>query len=87
MNEVIKMIIKCGRREFDLNENDEIMYNDACYRIVTRKYRKGWNELTPRIANAIAKKLIKEGKIVFKEKRKSIWLDELILDIYKITVQ
>jgi hypothetical protein len=78
------MIIKCGRREFDLNEKDEIMYNGACYQIITRKYRQGWNELTPVIAINIVKKLIKEGKIIFKEKRKSRWSDELILDIYKI---
>jgi hypothetical protein len=50
------LIIKCGRKEFDLNENDEIMYNGACYQIITKKYREGWDELTPRIANAIAKK-------------------------------
>jgi hypothetical protein len=78
--EVSKMLkVKAGREEFELNKNDEIMYNGACYQIITRLTGYGWNSSIPVIAKARAEKLIKEGKLVFnhhEEKRK--------VDIYKI---
>jgi hypothetical protein len=58
------MIIKCGRREFDLNENDVIFDNGACFQITSQTYREGWTEYYPKIANAKAKKMIKDGELV-----------------------
>jgi hypothetical protein len=55
------MIVKCGRIEFELTEKDLVMYNGACYQIITRKVGFGWNESTPIIAKSRAMKLIKEG--------------------------
>jgi hypothetical protein len=71
--------VKAGREEFELNKNDEIMYNGVCYQIITRLTGHGWNSSMPVIAKTRAEKLIKEGKLVFnrhEEKRK--------VDIYKI---
>lgn len=58
------MIIKCGREEIDLNNNDEVFYNGACYQIKTRKCGT-----LPVIATNKAKKLIKDG-ILIEVKRK-----------------
>jgi len=77
------MKIKCRNNEYDLNEKDEILYNGNCYQILTRSAGSGWNTYTPIIAMNKAKKLIKEGKIVFKEKREFSFGKEL--DIYKIS--
>lgn len=57
------MIIKCGRLEFDLTKQDLIMYNGACYQIITRKNDKGFDSYSPQIALGKAKILIKEGKL------------------------
>lgn len=58
------MKIKCGHTEFDLGSNDVIMYNGACYQIITQEYTKGWGRFTPSIAKAKAKKMIRDGLLV-----------------------
>lgn len=64
------MIIKCGKREFDLNENDIIFDNGACYQITTKTYRQGWSDYYPVVAKSKAKMLIKDGDMVLvKEER------------------
>jgi hypothetical protein len=55
------MKIKCGRNEFDLTEKDIIMYNGACYQLITRTIHKGWHSHYPVLANGKAEKLIKDG--------------------------
>jgi hypothetical protein len=61
--EGVKMNIKCGREEFALTEKDIIMYNGACYQLITRKIIKGWSTTSPVLAKAKAVKLIKDGKL------------------------
>jgi hypothetical protein len=58
------MIVKCGRVEFELNHQDMIMYNGACYQLVTRKVGSGWNAIHPILAKSKAEKLIKSGQLV-----------------------
>jgi hypothetical protein len=74
------MKIKCGRREFDLTSEDEIMYNGNCYQVITKKYKDGWYDTTPTIANELAKKLIKNGQLVLKCRRNC----GINVDIYMI---
>lgn len=57
------MIVKCGRVEYDLTLQDLILYNEACYQIITRSNNKGFDSYAPKIALGVAKKLIKEGKL------------------------
>lgn len=58
------MEVKCGRFIIDLNENDEIMYNGACYQITTRRNVSGYYSHTMKIANGTAIKMIKRGELV-----------------------
>lgn len=74
------MIIKCGRKEFDLTTKDQIMYNGHCYQIITRLTSGGWSGHSPIIAKTRAEKLIKDGKLVFSHK----WENNIHVDIYKI---
>jgi len=81
------MIIKCGRREFDLNEKDIIFDNGACYQITSQTYREGFAEYYPVIAEAKAKKMIKEGYLILiKEEMSHITKDgkEVFHKYYKI---
>jgi hypothetical protein len=72
--------VKAGRHEFELTEKDEIMYNGACYQIITRSVGLGWKSSIPVIAKARAEKLIKEGKLVFSHHSNGT----IKTDIYKI---
>ncbi|WCF11607.1 hypothetical protein NDS46_30135 (plasmid) [Paenibacillus thiaminolyticus] len=58
------MIVKCGRKMIELTEKDVIMYNGACYQIITRNKGLGWNESIPKIAKAKAQELIKKNLLV-----------------------
>ena len=62
------MKIKCGHREFEVNSNDIIMYNGACYQIVTKEYSKGWDRLTPVISKVKAEKMVKDGLLIVVKK-------------------
>ncbi len=77
------MVIKAGRKEYDLNENDRILFNGACYQLITRELRIGFDKNTPIISKTLMKKLIKESKIVLcQEKYKTPRGTEM--DLYKI---
>jgi hypothetical protein len=75
------MLVKCGREEFDLTKDDEIMYNGACYQVITRTSGFGWNKSTPVLAKGKAEKLIKDGLLVFDRDRTSYGIT---VSIYKI---
>lgn len=71
------MQIKCGKEWFDLNNKDIIMDNGSCYMIVTRKTTKGY---WPTIPKATAKGLIKNGRLLFLE-RKKMYIE---VDLYRV---
>ena len=65
------MIVKCGRREYDVTENDVVLYNGSCYQIITKNTGSGWDEYPVILAKAKAVKLIKEGALVkYKEEKR-----------------
>ncbi|MCK1999779.1 hypothetical protein MZM54_00095 [[Brevibacterium] frigoritolerans] len=59
------MELKCGKNTYFLTNNDVILFNGACYILITRKVRSGYFESSPTVAKAKAKKLIKDG--IFKK--------------------
>jgi hypothetical protein len=64
------MKIKCKRNEFDLNENDEIMFNGAVYILITRQVFGEYHYNNPTVSSTLMKKLIKQGKMVLDRKEK-----------------
>ncbi len=50
--------LKVGRNIFDIDENDLILDNGACYQIITKKIGFGFNKSTP----IMSKKLFKDLK-------------------------
>lgn len=77
------MVIKIRKREYDLNENDRILFNGACYQLITRQIKSGFDKNIPIIPKILMEKLIKESKVILcKEKSKSPLIGDL--DLYKI---
>ncbi len=60
------MLIKCGREEFNVDLTDLVMYNRACYQLITKKTGRGWYEWSPIIAKDKADKMIKSGVLVLR---------------------
>ena len=63
------MIIKCGHREFEVNETDRILFNGAVYLLITKRYFDGYFKAIPIISKTRFKKLYKEGKIMLTSER------------------
>jgi hypothetical protein len=57
------MEIKCGRRTFNVTNEDLILDNGACYQLITQKYFQDWYYHTPVVSKTLFKKLLKYGKI------------------------
>lgn len=57
------MIINCGRKKFEVNENDVLLFNGCCWQLITKKVRKGYGFTTPVVSKTLCNKLIKEKKI------------------------
>ena len=78
------MKIKCGRREIELLEEDRVLFNGNCYQIITQRQSSGfYNYITPKIAKARAKTLIKKGDLILaEEKYEGLFGEEY--DLYKI---
>jgi len=53
--------MKIGRNEFDINENDVILDNGACYQLASRTITKGWSSYSPVIGKTQFNKLLKLG--------------------------
>lgn len=51
--------LKIGRNILTLGENDLILYNGACYQIVTKEVGNGWNTYHPVISKSLFNKLKK----------------------------
>lgn len=56
--------LKVGRNILNINENDLILDNGACYQIITKQIRSGFNKVTP----VMSKKLfadLKKCELIF----------------------
>jgi len=62
------MELKCGRKTYILTEKDLIMFNGACYQLVTRVEPIDHYDVSPIVARNRAEKLIREGKLVLSHK-------------------
>jgi len=62
-------MLKCGRSEIQLNDDDKIFFNGVCYSLITRKFWNGSFAGSPSVSKARMKKLIKEGKLVLIEEK------------------
>lgn len=57
------MVIKVGRRELNVGNDDVIFYNGACYMLTSQLVGHGFNKVYPTITKTQINKLLKENKI------------------------
>lgn len=55
--------LKVGRIVFDIDENDLILDNGACYQMITKKLRKGYDSKTPKMSQTLFRSLKNTGLI------------------------
>lgn len=78
------MIIKLGRREYNVTSADRILDNGACYILYTQKYYKDWAWHSPTVPKATFNRLLKNGDIrMCKVKYRSPSLPNCPMDLYE----
>lgn len=55
--------LKVGRIVFDIDENDLILDNGACYQMITKKIRKGCDSKTPKMSQTLFRSMKNTGLI------------------------
>lgn len=76
-------------KNIQLNENDLILYNGACYQIVTKSVREGWYSY-PAIINKLLFEKLKELDIVYtNEELDKLAKNQYIIDctLYKVDIK
>ena len=39
--------LKIGRRTYTITESDNVLFNGACYLLVSQQYQSGWQKISP----------------------------------------
>jgi hypothetical protein len=65
----VKMIVKSGRKEFNITGEDLFLDNGSCIQLITQKIRDGWFYSYPIIAKSNWKKYLPQLEMVKIEKQ------------------
>lgn len=65
-----KIEVKANRRTFECDSTDKIMFNGACYTLITKKVWVEWSEVSPIISKTEFNRLKKLGVLSEPQKRK-----------------
>lgn len=60
----MKFTVKMNRKDYTITENDRIMFNGACYILISQKTRCGYGYGEPTVPKKYAEKWIKDGILV-----------------------
>ena len=60
--------LKIGRRVFDITEKDIVMFNGACWQLITQTIHSGWNNYSPKASKTMCEKFVKKGILVMYRK-------------------
>ena len=61
--------LKIGRRVFDIAEKDIVMFNGACWQLMTQTVRSGWYDCYPTVSKTLCEKLLKRDILILVEKK------------------
>lgn len=56
--------LKIGRRLFDINDKDIVLYNGACWQLMTQTYFDGWHSTCPVMSKTMCDKFVKKNILV-----------------------
>lgn len=73
-----KIEVKAGRKTFECDSSDEIMFNGACYILITKKIFVQWSEVSPTISKTEFNRLKKLGVLSEPHKRKLRFIEAQI---------
>ena len=61
--------LKIGRKVFDITEKDVVLFNGACWQLITQTIFSGWHSYYPTMSKTICEKFVKKGILVIYQKK------------------
>lgn len=75
--------LKIGRRVFDITEKDVVLFNGACWQLITQKIPYRWSSYSPKVSKTLADKLVKKNILVLvKKSSEYVTLDGKQMGLY-----
>ena len=62
--------LKINRREYEITENDVVLFNGACWQLITQKCFDGWFYAIPSMSKTICEKFVKKNILIMFKKEK-----------------
>lgn len=81
--------LKIGRDIFNITERDVMLFNGACWQLISQKTHKGWQDYFPQASKTMCEKFVKKGILVmYKMEREYITQDgkQMGLHYYKFNM-
>lgn len=63
-------VLKIGRHEVDINENDVVLFNGVCWQLITREIPDRWHSHPIKMSIALCNKLIKKNVLCMVKKER-----------------
>ena len=60
--------LKFGRNVFDITDKDVVMFNGACWQLISQKIFDWWYNYSPKISKTMCEKFVKKGILVMYRK-------------------
>ena len=60
--------LKIGRNTFEINEKDVVLFNGACWQLITQKVYRDWHYYSPTMSKTLCAKLLKKNVLILVKK-------------------
>lgn len=75
--------LKIRRRTFNITGDDVVMYNGACWQLMSQTYFDGWHRTTPIMSKTMCEKFVKKNILVmYKKEREYVTTDGRQMGLY-----
>ena len=61
--------LKIGRMFFDITEKDVVLFNGACWQLISQTVFQGWHNHYPSMSKIMCEKFVKNGILVLYQKK------------------
>ena len=62
--------LKIGRKVFDITEKNVVLFNGACWQLITQTIHSGWNNYYPTVSKTLCEKLLKKNILILVKKER-----------------
>lgn len=61
--------LKISRKVFDITKKDVVLFNGACWQLITQTIFGGWHSYYPKMSKTMCEKFVKKGILILTNKK------------------